>query len=513
MTFNGSAPTRNVAIFIDMENLFGGYSKDVTWLPIGKIVREIETVIHEHKVGALTASVRAYANWGRSDMAAYKRELLENGVEPVQVFSFNLDVKNAADIELVVDALELAADAPHVSVFVIVSGDGGYVPLIRRLHVLGKFVIVVTTSHHNTGTVNKILKKVADYFHVVEVIDSTPRGAVAEPQLSVGAIQNFQESTTTSQRKNRRKPSLQEYKETTLKLIKENPAVLIDGKVNGQRLKVLLHKRWPSCDYSDFGFPTLGSFIEKKCGLVMHRPQSTYAPTAPQANHNDILVAKDLPSYRNALRRIFEPSQPTAERVKASAGTGLPLKQIETTLGTFIQGRSYEDVGYPDLRTALRHALDPAKMRVREDADGDYIVAAEWADGNTYPPFGADDLNDPDLVRAVLGAQEPRISYPAPTVLSDVIQILTETYRPMEVAELIDFVADRLPDTLAEDIRQALGLLWEVGVLVGSSEDTRLTLGFESADEGMKRVVADAQRRAQEIGWKIETESIEYIIY
>lgn len=473
-------------------------------------------MIHEREVGALTASVRAYANWGRSDMAAYRRELLENGVEPVQVFSFNYDVKNAADIELVVDALEIAADASNVEVFVIVSGDGGYVPLIRRLHVLGKYVIVVTTSHHNSGAVNKILKKVAEYFHVVEVLEKPlPVTSTLDQQPREVATVKTDGATAAGQPSQPESlgPSLEEYKDSVLQIIKENPQVLLYGMVNGQRLGVLLRKRWPTHDYSVFGFRTLGSFIEKKCALRMYRSKAAAATTEAQAGQVDILVAQNLPAYLSAVRQAFSPSQPLAQQVKSAGKRGVPLEDIEAGLGNLIQGKGYQDVGYPAVRTMLRHALDPESMVVQEERGMDFVVATESANGHSYPPFADDDLNDPDLVRSVLGAHEPRISYPAPTVLSDVMHALTETSRPMEVAELIDFVADRLPDTLAEDIRQALGLLWEVGVLVGSSEDTRLTVGFESAEDGMARVVTDAQNRAQEIEWPIDTESIEYIIY
>ena len=74
---------------------------------------------------------------------------MENGVEPVQVFSFSTAVKNAADIELVVDTMSLASEAPWIEVFVIVSGDGGFVPLIRKLHQLGKFVIVIANNERD----------------------------------------------------------------------------------------------------------------------------------------------------------------------------------------------------------------------------------------------------------------------------------------------------------------------------------------------------------------------------
>ena len=173
-------PRRNVAIFLDVENLFGGYHRDVTAVRFGEVIRGIEKIVRGSGIGGRTAVARAYANWAHPDMAGYKREIQEHGIKPVQVFSFEKSVKNAADIELCVDVLEVAQDAPWVEVFVIVTGDGGFVPLIRRLHAVNKYVVVVSTTAPNAGIVNPLLKAVADEYHQIDVEASLPvQGKVA----------------------------------------------------------------------------------------------------------------------------------------------------------------------------------------------------------------------------------------------------------------------------------------------------------------------------------------------
>ena len=66
---------RNVAIFLDMENLFGGYAKNVATVPLAQIVRDIEAEVARSGLGGQTAVARAYANWSRPDMAGYKSQL------------------------------------------------------------------------------------------------------------------------------------------------------------------------------------------------------------------------------------------------------------------------------------------------------------------------------------------------------------------------------------------------------------------------------------------------------
>ncbi|WP_269823055.1 NYN domain-containing protein [Arthrobacter sp. MSA 4-2] len=238
----GTPPRRNVAVFLDMENLYGGVAGHPTSVPVGSILKDIGQLVRDSGVGALTAVARAYANWGRAEMGTYRRQLLGHGVEPVQIFSFSQDIKNAADIELVVDALRVAAEAPWIEVFVIVSGDGGYVPLVRRLHALGKYVIVVTTSGPDVGAVSSMLRSAADQFHVV---------AVPEPPAPP--------------------PTLAEYREAILSLVGADPELLIDGRVNGARLGMLLRKRWPGTTSKSFQYRSLGALVEENCGLRMIR--------------------------------------------------------------------------------------------------------------------------------------------------------------------------------------------------------------------------------------------------
>lgn len=64
---------RNVAIFLDMENLFGGYGKDVAAVPLAQLMGDIEAEVVRSGLGGTTALVRAYANWARPDMAVYKK--------------------------------------------------------------------------------------------------------------------------------------------------------------------------------------------------------------------------------------------------------------------------------------------------------------------------------------------------------------------------------------------------------------------------------------------------------
>lgn len=187
-------------MFIDMENLFGGYRGTVSGVPIKAMLKQIRDFGAERSLIEEVATLRAYANWSDSRLATYRRELLDTAVEPVQVFGFGGDgsgsqVKNAADIELVVDALEFAYGSPEVDVFVIVSGDGGFVPLVRKLHSLGRYVVVASGSR---STTNKILIAVADEFVKLD-FGVKPAGNTPKPTASRSVFETVDPSLTRAE--------------------------------------------------------------------------------------------------------------------------------------------------------------------------------------------------------------------------------------------------------------------------------------------------------------------------
>ena len=59
---------------------------------------------------------------------------------------YGISQKNNADIQLVIDALEVAYKNDLIDSFCIVSGDSDYTPLVGRLKSMGKFVLGISRS-------------------------------------------------------------------------------------------------------------------------------------------------------------------------------------------------------------------------------------------------------------------------------------------------------------------------------------------------------------------------------
>src|ERR1700682_45165 len=125
----------NIAVFVDYDNIEIAVKSTVR--------REFDVSLPLDALkerGDLVAKF-AYANWGRQEGAA--RSMAENAVQMVQRLPSPRGDKNGGDINLALDALEMAFTHPHVNAFAIISGDSDFIPLVNKLKEYGKTVFVV----------------------------------------------------------------------------------------------------------------------------------------------------------------------------------------------------------------------------------------------------------------------------------------------------------------------------------------------------------------------------------
>lgn len=120
---NGSASGRHIALLIDADNV------SAAKLPV--ILAELA------KYG--TANVRrAYGDWTASTLKGWTARLHEYAIRPIQQFSYSKG-KNATDIALVIDALELLY-TQDLAAFCLASSDADFTPLVMHLRAAGKDV-------------------------------------------------------------------------------------------------------------------------------------------------------------------------------------------------------------------------------------------------------------------------------------------------------------------------------------------------------------------------------------
>ena len=126
-----SAP--NLAVFADFENVALGV-RDAKYPSF-----DIELVLQRLLDKGNVVVKKAYCDWDR--YRASVRQLHEAAFELIEIPHVSYSGKNSADIRLVVDALDLCYTKAHVDVFVIISGDSDFSPLVSKLRENNKRVI------------------------------------------------------------------------------------------------------------------------------------------------------------------------------------------------------------------------------------------------------------------------------------------------------------------------------------------------------------------------------------
>ena len=125
----------NIAVFVDYDNIEIGVKSTL------RREFDVSLALEALKERGDIVAKFAYANWGRQEPAT--RQMAENAVQMVQRIPSPRGDKNGADINLALDALEMAFTHNHVNAFAIVSGDSDFIPLVNKLKEFGKMVFVV----------------------------------------------------------------------------------------------------------------------------------------------------------------------------------------------------------------------------------------------------------------------------------------------------------------------------------------------------------------------------------
>jgi uncharacterized LabA/DUF88 family protein len=124
-----------IAVFIDFDNIEIGVKNT-----LGRTF-DVSPVLEALKERGEVLTKIAYADWTRH--GEMSRSFSQHGVQMVQRHPGPRGDKNGADINLALDALEMALTKPHIDAFAIVSGDSDFISLVEKLKQYNKTVFVV----------------------------------------------------------------------------------------------------------------------------------------------------------------------------------------------------------------------------------------------------------------------------------------------------------------------------------------------------------------------------------
>ena len=123
----------NAALLIDFDNVTMGIRSDLG--------NELRNLLGSDIIKGKVAVQRAYADWRRYPQ--YIVPLAESSIDMIMAPAYGSSKKNATDIRLAVDAMELVFTRPEIGTYILLSGDSDFASLVTKLKEYGKYVIGV----------------------------------------------------------------------------------------------------------------------------------------------------------------------------------------------------------------------------------------------------------------------------------------------------------------------------------------------------------------------------------
>jgi len=332
-------PEDRIALFLDFENLAIGAREDLGGLKFD--LRPVADALAER--GRVVVR-RAYGDWNL--FAEFRGMLSEHHVEMIEMPQrIHGPRKNAADIKMAVDAVELSFERDYITTFVIATGDSDFTPLVHKLRELNKRVVGIGLR----DSTSKLLPAACDEFLFYESLDG-----VEAPQK-----RRTKRKDAEPEAPRRDKSSLEQLVTQTLSGLQRSG----DGVVLASRLKRAIIRKDPTFSEAEFGFRAFGELlrhlasqgiVELTDGPARGDPEVSFKQRGGQEE-----AGFDL------LRKV----------VADAKGDTIPLSGIKDAIRKVESGFSEKGYGYRGFLQFSRAAAARGviTMEWSEDAE-DYLV-------------------------------------------------------------------------------------------------------------------------------------------
>ncbi len=123
----------HAALLIDFDNVTMGMRSDLS--------KELKSLLDSDVIKGKVSVQRAYADWRRYPQ--YIVPLSEASVDLIFAPAYGSNKKNATDIRMAIDAVELVFIRPEIGTYILLTGDSDFSSLVLKLKEYGKYVIGV----------------------------------------------------------------------------------------------------------------------------------------------------------------------------------------------------------------------------------------------------------------------------------------------------------------------------------------------------------------------------------
>jgi uncharacterized protein (TIGR00288 family) len=396
-----------IAVFIDFDNIEIGVKSTLH--------REFDVaaVLDALKERGEIVTKFAYANWGRQESAT--RALAEHAVQMVQRDPSPRGDKNGADINLALDALEIAFTHDHINAFAIVSGDSDFIALVNKLKQYDKRIFVVGGRAFTSTILQKNCHEFVAYESIIE--DPRPRQQhhTPQPQSQSQAqppaqIQQSSDRPPQQQHQPQQQQPRQQHKRVALDLGQAMPlveralGVLERREVRPQLglLKSTMLQLDSTFNEKAYGANSFTDFVEKLQkadfvevtggeGRYMIRMKGGGAPEKPGAKPEQAIPL---------LRDVLETHRFDVDNGSLAEELADWVRQDQPTF-------DWREYGFQEFSELLNYAQDKGLVRIQADEDKGLIV---YLGSEFHPPA------PPPEPEPVVAVEEEEEDEPQPIV-------------------------------------------------------------------------------------------------
>jgi uncharacterized LabA/DUF88 family protein len=440
---NVLADTRlKIAVFIDFDNIEIGVKSTLG------VQFDIGVVLEALRERGDVVSKIAYGDWTRA--GDYSRSLTQHATKLVQRNLTPGGDKNGADINLALDALEMAFTHNHINAYVIVGGDSDFITLVEKLKQYDKQIFVVGGRAFTSLVMQRNCHEFIAYENLVGPRRTADRG-----------------------RQSGSAPSSQASIEQAVPLVRRALKVLIDREVSPQLglLKSTLLQLDSTFSERTYGAGSFRDFAQKlaSAGHVVLResgrnvlveladggtgsdepraPQPAASHSGAHRRHEDkdrTVPAESAPSNGSGaeprtadgireVRRLFQSAQNPPR-------WPMYIRQAKQFLRNLDASFDERKFGFASLVDLLRACQRDGLFRIERDRQG----VMRLFPGNIMQAAGADDDNRGNVAEepATSEVAAPEWSAPAASDEAEVVEadVVQEMNAPSPVLD-IDNVA------------------------------------------------------------------------
>jgi uncharacterized protein (TIGR00288 family) len=343
-----------IALFLDYENLAIG-ARDVLggaldFRPIADALAERGRVVVR----------RAYADW--SYFEEDRRMLTRHQVELIEIPQrMGMVRKNAADIKMAVDAVELSFERDYITTFVLGTGDSDFTPLVHKLRELNRRVIGIGVE----ASTSALLPAACDEFLFYERLEGVepgrrpPRRTArrgAAPKQPVKEAEEVESEPVVPAEET----DLPALVTRTLAGLERSSS----GPVLASMLKRAILRKEPTFSEADHGFRTFGELLRNLADRSVVEVHQGSAPGDPEVTLATVGGDEDV---------AFALLSSTVERLSAKGPVN--LSGLKTQVRRQQPDFSEKRFGYGGFLQFVKAARARGFVEMERDAEADdYVV-------------------------------------------------------------------------------------------------------------------------------------------